>query len=110
MGLRSQKEEFPLKHCDHEMAFQRSMKNDASRRAERTLIFVSLLTLFFIITEIAGGVLAHSLAIMTDAFHMVSDLGSFMISILAINLARRNPTARYSFGFQRAEVLGALTR
>lgn len=39
MGLHSQqKEDFPLKHCDHEMAFQRSMKNDASRRAERTLI------------------------------------------------------------------------
>lgn len=46
---------------------------------------------------------------MTDAFHMISDLGSFFISIMAIHLARRNPTARYSFGFQRAEVLGALT-
>ncbi|KAI6224364.1 Zinc transporter 2 [Aphelenchoides fujianensis] len=42
-------------------------------------------------------------------FHMISDLGSFLISIMAIHLARRNPTARYSFGFQRAEVLGALT-
>lgn len=41
---------------------------------------------------------------------MISDLGSFMISIMAIHLARRSPTARYSFGFQRAEVLGALTR
>jgi Co/Zn/Cd efflux system component len=92
------------------MAFQRSMKNDASRRAERTLILVSLLTLIFIAAELVGGLLAHSLAIMTDAFHMISDLGSFMISIMAIHLARRNPTARYSFGFQRAEVLGALTR
>ncbi|KAI6202545.1 Zinc transporter 2 [Aphelenchoides besseyi] len=109
MGLHSQKEEFPLKHCEHEMAFQRSMKNDASRRAERTLIFVSLLTVLFIVAELIGGYLAHSLAIMTDAFHMISDLGSFLISIMAIHLARRNPTARYSFGFQRAEVLGALT-
>lgn len=86
------------------------MKKDASRRAERTLIFVSLLTLFFIIAELVGGLLAHSLAIMSDAFHMLSDLGSFLISIMAIHLARRSPTAKYSFGFQRAEVLGALTR
>ncbi|KAI6224363.1 Zinc transporter 2 [Aphelenchoides fujianensis] len=60
MGLQSQKEDFPLKHCDHEMAFQKSMKNDASRRAERTLIFVSLLTLVFIVAELIGGYLAHS--------------------------------------------------
>lgn len=67
MGLQSQqKEDFPLKHCDHEMAFRRSMKNDASRRAERTLIIVSLLTIFFIAAELIGGILAHSLAIMTD--------------------------------------------
>jgi zinc transporter 2 len=65
--------------------------------------------MFFIATELVGGLLAHSLAIMTDAFHMISDLGSFFISIMAIHLARKSPTARYSFGFQRAEVLGALT-
>jgi zinc transporter 2 len=34
----------------------------------------------FILAELAGGYLAHSLAIMTDAFHMISDLGSFIIS------------------------------
>jgi cation diffusion facilitator family transporter len=65
-------------------------------------------TLAFILAEVVGGYLAHSLAIMTDAFHMISDLASFLISILAIHLARRSPTARYPFGYQRAEVLGAL--
>jgi hypothetical protein len=71
-----------------------------------------------------GGYLAHrqilhlnpiphsifSLAIMTDAFHMLSDLSSFLISIMAIQLSRRSSTTRHSFGFQRAEVLGALSR
>ncbi|CAD5225897.1 unnamed protein product [Bursaphelenchus okinawaensis] len=109
MGLKSERKDFPLKHCDYEMAFQRSMKNDVSRRAERTLILVSLLTMFFIIAELVGGYLAHSLAIVSDAFHMISDLGSFLISITAIHLARKKPTARYSYGFQRTEVLGALT-
>ena len=58
------------------------------RRAERTLIIVALLSAFFIIAEFFGGVMAHSLAIMTDAGHMLSDLLSFIISIAAIRISR----------------------
>jgi zinc transporter 2 len=84
-------------------------------------MLVSLLTLLFVIVEMVGGCLAHrlilytllpippipsffSLAIMTDAFHMLSDFSSFLISILAIRLSRRPATTRHAFGFQRAEV------
>ncbi|VDN40710.1 unnamed protein product [Gongylonema pulchrum] len=63
---------------------------------------------FFIVVEFTGGVLAHSLAIMTDAGHMLSDLLSFIISIIAIRLARSPANYRLSFGFDRAEVLGAM--
>ncbi|VDN25156.1 unnamed protein product [Gongylonema pulchrum] len=57
-------------------------------RAERSLVLVAILSAFFIVVEFTGGVLAHSLAIMTDAGHMLSDLLSFIISIIAIRLAR----------------------
>lgn len=57
-----------------------------------------------------GGFLANSLAIMTDAGHMVSDLLSFFVAIAAIKLARKKPTKRLPFGYYRAEVLGALVR
>ncbi|VDK51110.1 unnamed protein product [Anisakis simplex] len=77
------------------------------RRAERTLIAVSVLSAVFIVAEFTGGVIAHSLAIMTDAGHMLSDLLSFIISILAIRVARSPANRRLSFGFHRAEVLGA---
>ncbi|KAI1711820.1 cation efflux family domain-containing protein [Ditylenchus destructor] len=97
----------PLKRCDREVVLNADKKR--SRRDERVLILISVLTFLFIVAEIIGGYLAHSLAIMTDAFHMISDLVSFLISILAIHLARRPPTAKYSFGYQRAEVLGALS-
>uniref|UniRef100_A0A914M4H5 Uncharacterized protein n=1 Tax=Meloidogyne incognita TaxID=6306 RepID=A0A914M4H5_MELIC len=40
---------------------------------------------------------------------MISDLSSFLVSILAIRLSRRQPNVRHSYGFQRAEVLGALS-
>ncbi|CAJ0580957.1 unnamed protein product, partial [Mesorhabditis spiculigera] len=77
------------------------------RRAERVLWAVACLSAFFICLELVGGYLAHSLAIMSDAGHMVSDLVSFLISICAIRWARAAPTRRLSFGYARAEVLGA---
>ncbi|KAI1713764.1 cation efflux family domain-containing protein [Ditylenchus destructor] len=81
---------------------------DSSRRNEKLLIIVSVLTFLFIAAELVGGYFGNSLAIMTTAFHMMSDLVSFLLSILAIRLGRRKPSAKFSFGFQRAEVLGAL--
>ena len=59
------------------------------------------------ICEVVGGYMAHSLAIMTDAAHLLSDTGAYLISIFALFLAERQSTAAYSYGFARAEVLGA---
>ena len=60
------------------------------------------------VVEIAGGVIANSLAIMSDAAHLLSDLAGFLISLFAIMLARRPATSGLSFGFHRVEILGAL--
>uniref|UniRef100_A0AC35UGA5 ZT_dimer domain-containing protein n=1 Tax=Rhabditophanes sp. KR3021 TaxID=114890 RepID=A0AC35UGA5_9BILA len=79
-----------------------------SIKAEKVLILVSCLTLVFIGIEVTGGILSGSLAILTDAFHMISDLAGFLISIIAIRMARRKPTSKYSFGFYRAEIIGAM--
>jgi zinc transporter 2 len=82
--------------------------HDANAKARRKLIFASILCFCFMIGEIFGGFLANSLAIMTDAAHLLSDLASFLISIFALYLSQRAPTSRLSFGFHRAEILGAL--
>ncbi|VDM47414.1 unnamed protein product [Toxocara canis] len=89
-------------HCHSLLLLQ-----NKDRRAERTLIVVAALSALFIVAEFTGGLLAHSLAIMTDAGHMLSDLLSFIISIFAIRVARSPANQRLSFGFHRAEVLGA---
>uniref|UniRef100_A0A914VLJ9 Cation efflux protein transmembrane domain-containing protein n=1 Tax=Plectus sambesii TaxID=2011161 RepID=A0A914VLJ9_9BILA len=78
--------ETPFAHCHPQLQPQRD------RRAEKTLIFVSILTTIFIAAEFAGGYIANSLAIMTDAGHMLSDLLSFVISLCAIYVARRPAT------------------
>jgi solute carrier family 30 (zinc transporter), member 2 len=76
--------------------------------ARRKLIIASILCLIFMIAEIVGGALANSLAIMTDAAHLLTDFASFMISLLALVLATRPATKRMSYGWHRAEVVGAM--
>ena len=50
----------------------------------------------------AGGVLANSLALFTDVLHLASDLISYVISLLALYLARKPATRRLTFGYHRA--------
>ena len=58
--------------------------------------------------EFVGGYLSGSLAIMTDAAHLLSDCISFVIAIISIWISNRPADARMSFGYRRVEVLGAL--
>ncbi|GAM20574.1 hypothetical protein SAMD00019534_037490 [Acytostelium subglobosum LB1] len=58
--------------------------------------------------EIVGGYLSNSLAIMTDAAHLLTDIGAMFLSLFAMWLSTHPPTSSMSFGFHRAEILGAL--
>ena len=71
-------------------------------------MLTALVSLVFCGTEAAGGLLSGSLAILTDAAHQLSDVAGFVISFLAIYLTGKKSTLRYSYGYQRADVLGAL--
>ncbi|XP_074656004.1 proton-coupled zinc antiporter SLC30A2-like isoform X2 [Tubulanus polymorphus] len=90
-------------HC-HTTNVDRSV----DKRARRKLMIASVLCLLFMTGEAVGGTLASSLAVVTDAAHLLSDFASFMISLLAIYLATRPATKKMSFGWYRAEVMGAL--
>jgi zinc transporter 2 len=59
--------------------------------------------------EIVGGVMAHSLAIVTDAAHLLSDVSGFAVSLFAVALSQKIPTLDYTYGYHQAEILGALT-
>jgi zinc transporter 2 len=81
-------------------------KADAAFKKLAIVVFICFL---FMIVEIAGGIISNSLAILTDAAHMLSDVGGMGISMISIWIGKKNATAKNSFGFHRAEVLGALT-
>lgn len=74
----------------------------------RKLWIVSAICLVFMVIEIIGGYWASSIAIMSDAAHLLSDFLGFMISIVSIYISRRRATDKMSFGYHRAEVIGAL--
>lgn len=60
------------------------------------------------IGEVVGGIYAHSLAVLTDAAHMLSDVLAFVISLCAGTYALRASKASHTFGYHRAEVLGSM--
>ena len=61
-----------------------------------------------LVIEVAGGLLAGSLALLADAGHVFMDLFALTISLGAVLLARRPPTAMRTYGWHRAEILAAL--
>ena len=72
------------------------------------MILASVLCLVFMVAEVVGGIWSNSLAIATDAAHLLTDFASFMISLFAIWMSSRPKSERMSFGWHRAEVLGAI--
>ena len=69
---------------------------------------VLALTSSFMIVEIIGSLLTNSLALMSDAFHMLSDVGGLSLCLLASFFAMKPPTPKRSFGYHRLEILAAL--
>jgi cobalt-zinc-cadmium efflux system protein len=60
------------------------------------------------LVEVVGGVLSGSLALVTDAVHMLSHVGTLVMTFLAVTFASKPPTREKSFGYYRLEVLSAL--
>ena len=58
--------------------------------------------------EAVGGLLTGSLAVLADAGHLLADVGSIGLALLAAGLASRPAARRRTFGYQRSEVLAAL--
>ncbi|ANB09707.1 cation transporter [Streptomyces ambofaciens] len=66
------------------------------------------ITLFVMVVQIVGGMLADSLALVADAAHMATDALGLGMALLAVHFANRPPSDRRTFGFARAEILAAL--
>ena len=76
--------------------------------SQRRLLITLVLVGTYMVAEVIGGLWTHSLALLADAGHMLSDMAALGLSLFAIRLARRPRTPRRSYGYYRAEILAAL--
>lgn len=76
-------------------------------KSRKALWITLLLTLFFTIVEVIGGILSNSLALLSDSAHMISDVFALGLSMTAIYLATRPPNARFTFGYLRFEIIAS---
>lgn len=74
---------------------------------EKTLGWIVLLNVFITVVEIIAGVLAGSLALLSDAMHNLSDVAAVGLSFWAKKVAHRESTERHTYGYQRVEILTA---
>ncbi|PLB50930.1 zinc/cadmium resistance protein [Aspergillus steynii IBT 23096] len=77
-------------------------------KTHRILILLVIDTAFFLL-ELIAGYTVHSLALVADSFHMLNDVISLLVGLWAVKVANRETTSKmYTYGWQRAETLGAL--
>lgn len=75
---------------------------------KRRLAFVFGLTLLYLAAEVVGGLLTHSLALLADAGHMLTDVAGLGLALFAIRFAERAATPERTYGYYRFEILVAL--
>mmetsp|Transcript_21400 Transcript_21400/g.26333 ORF Transcript_21400/g.26333 Transcript_21400/m.26333 type:complete len:323 (-) Transcript_21400:276-1244(-) len=80
---------------------------ESNNKAMEKLIIVLLTSLVFVGVEVAGGYFANSIAIMSDAVHIASDVIGFGISICSLKIAQRSANKKFSYGYHRVEIVGA---
>jgi cobalt-zinc-cadmium efflux system protein len=87
---------------DHDQSHAPSADAD-----HRWLLVALAIIAAFMALEVAAGFVADSLALLSDAAHMLTDAGAIVIALYAARLAARPPRGRFTFGLGRAEILSA---
>ena len=93
----------PLPHHDPDRPQAVSAPADRRRVAGALLLVVA-----FMAAELVTGLISHSLALLSDAGHMLTDAGALGLSLLAMRLAAQPPRGGLTFGLKRTEILSAL--
>ena len=92
-------------HHTHNHIAQHHDYTDANRRS---LVIALALIGGFMIAEVVGGILSGSLALLSDAGHMITDAAAIALALVAQRMAQRDASAERTFGYRCAEVLAAM--
>lgn len=103
----SAKLQTPSSHLHAHRAGDAKHAHYFEQRSQAVLAWALALTISFAVVEVVAGFLSNSLALISDAGHMVTDAAALGLALLAQMIAKRPPSAKHSFGFGRAEALAA---
>ena len=92
-------------HAGHSVTVNPSAENAANRTR---LWRVMLLTGIYLLVEVVGGLLTNSVALLSDAGHMLTDVASLALALLATWFATREATPQKTYGYYRLEIIAAL--
>ncbi|XP_063781170.1 proton-coupled zinc antiporter SLC30A8 [Pseudophryne corroboree] len=95
-------------HCHTSNTKAYDARQREQKVAIKKLYIAAAISTTFIVAEITGGYIAGSLAVVADAAHLSVDLSSFLISICSLWLSSKPATKRLTYGWYRAEIVGAL--
>jgi cobalt-zinc-cadmium efflux system protein len=93
---------------DHDHAHHHHDHSAGRTGDRRRLLFALGLSGVVLVAEVIGGLVSGSLALLSDAGHVLTDMSSLLLSLFALMFAARPADARRTFGFHRLEILSAL--
>lgn len=74
----------------------------------KRLFITMVMNLIIPVVQILAGIMAGSMALISDALHNLMDFASILISYMALKIGRRGPTLSLTFGYQRVEIMAAV--
>ncbi len=83
-------------------------KHEYRAHERKKLVLTSAITGVIFIVEVIGGIVTNSLALISDAGHMLTHLFALLVSLFALYFAAKPPTEKKTYGFYRMEILAAL--
>jgi len=96
-------------HHDHNHSHSHSHSHiQVLTNVNTALVIGIVLNMLFVIIEAAVGLYIHSLSLLSDAGHNLTDVGALAISLLAFKLVQVKPNKQYTYGYRKTSILGAL--
>ncbi|MBE6452551.1 MAG: cation transporter [Alphaproteobacteria bacterium] len=93
-------------HCHHHHHHHHHHHTEVTAKSVKLLIVSFAINMFLSIAEIIGGIISGSVALIGDALHNTSDALSILIAVIAFKIGSKKASAKYTYGFKRAEVIG----
>jgi Co/Zn/Cd efflux system component len=81
--------------------------HEANESNLKRVMVALVLTGFFMIVEVVGGIISGSLALLADAGHMLTDTMALALAAMAFHVSKRPPDGKLTFGYQRFQILAA---